>query len=160
MAKRRGRKRVIQKAKPTESKSVRQTESPERSDHLTITWRVSAFDWAGSWGETALAETNLTNLVRDFCHNLESMTWAEIYRASGGRRDGNNHHPIDIRRLSKTATDRLSHLRREDLESIVSLRINGTTRLYGIRDSRAFCALWFDPWHDDAKRAVCPVRQN
>ena len=49
-------------------------------------------------------------------------------------------------------------MRQEDIAEIISLRINARTRLYGIRDERAFKMLWYDPRHDRAKTAVCPAR--
>ena len=79
----------------------------------------------------------------------------------GGRRAGNNHHPINVEDLSKIAQKRLENIHKDDLvESIFSFRVDGTTRVYGIRDGRVFNVLWFDPWHGDAKKAVCPSKKR
>lgn len=153
-------KNIKQKVVVDAGKSVRQTQSPESSDRETIAWRISEFDWSGDWGEAALNGCDLNQLIRDWCHNFERQTWFEMMRASGGRANGTNHHAISIEHLSKKAQDRLSALRKDDLDSVFSFRIDGTRRLYGIKDRRAFCALWYDPWHDEPDKAVCPSRKK
>jgi len=47
----------------------------------------------------------------------------------------------------------------DDIDTIVSLRVNATIRLYGIRDGHALQILWYDPWHDSKDMAVYPVRK-
>ena len=47
----------------------------------------------------------------------------------------------------------------DDIDSIVSFRINATIRMYGIRDGRALRILWYDPWHDRRDRAVYSLRK-
>jgi hypothetical protein len=150
------KKQVRQSAQPFDGKSVRQSQNPEATDHQTVAWRISSFDWAGDWGDNALSGCDFKHLIRDWCHNFESQTWAELMRAAGGRAVGTNHHAIPIEGLSKIARKRLEDLKKDDLDSLFSFRIDGTTRLYGIRERRAFCALWYDPWHDDQDKAVCP----
>lgn len=84
------------------------------------------------------------------------MTWAELLNAAGGRSAGTNHHPLPLDDLSKTAQERLVALKLDDADSIFSLRLTATIRVYGIRDGRVFKALWYDKHHGDPKRAVCP----
>lgn len=155
MSKKRGKKKVGQSEHPSEGKAVGQAESPERTNHQFLAWRISRFDWDGPWGVKALDDDSLHHLIRGACHHFESMTWAELLRASGGKTKGNNHHYVPVKNLSKPAKDRLRDLQSDDLEELFSLRIDGTKRLYGVRDGRAFCALWYDPAH-----SICPSRKR
>lgn len=60
--------------------------------------------------------------------------------------------------MTKQARDRLIELHLEEYDTLYSFRLTGQLRVYGIRDSRAFEALWFDPWHGDNSRAVYPTK--
>ena len=97
--------------------------------------------------------SNIFPKLRDF----ESMTWAEILRASGGRSSGNNNHPVKTALLSQSAKSRLADLQQDDAEELFSLRLSGTERIYGIRDRRALKLLWYDRYHGDNSRAVVPI---
>ena len=161
MAKRNKRtKKVSQSARPSEGKQVRQSENPESSDRETVAWRISDFDWQGPWGDKALKDANLPDLVREWASNFEKQTWFELMSASGGKTLGTNHHRIEIEKLSKLAKDRLTALKKDDLDSVFSFRISSRARVYGIKDRRAFCALWYDPWHGDQKKAVCASKKR
>lgn len=79
------------------------------------------------------------------------MTWGELLQAAGGRSSGNNNHPISVADLANDAQRRLQELRLDDIDEVWSLRLSSTIRVIGIRDGRAFKALWFDRHH-----SVCP----
>ena len=86
--------------------------------------------------------------LRDF----ETMTWAQIKRAAGGRRYGTNHHSLSIADdLGDGATVRARELRL-GVDELFSLRLTGKRRLIGIRSGRHFKVLWYDPEHEVAKR--------
>jgi len=116
------------------------------SDNETMAWKFSIMDWDGPWGLDACRKVKLD--FRDFIinrlANFESMTWAELYRASGGRKQGNNHHPIKVEQLSKKAVRRLEEIMLDDVDEVVSISLGGRRRLFGIRDRRALKILWFD----------------
>ena len=79
----------------------------------------------------------------------ETQRWQQILI------DDNKHnHPIDIYKLNKVARDRLNELH-IDSESLISLRILATHRLYGYMEDSTFCALWFDDKHGDNESCVC-----
>jgi hypothetical protein len=162
MAKRRKNKRQPKQAQfPPPSKAVKQTEDPNNSDRQTVAWRISEFDYGGPWGDRALNGQDLQDIVRGWAHSFETQKWGDLLGASGGRKAGNNHHPIDVGDLSKSAQKRLEAIHKDDLvDSIFSFRVKGTTRIYGIRDGRVFNVLWFDPWHGDQKKAACPSKKR
>ena len=162
MAKNRRNKHKPKQAQhPLQSKAVKQSEDPTNSDRQTVAWRISEFDYGGPWGDTSLDGKNMQDLVRKWAHPFETQKWGDLLGAAGGRNKGNNHHPIDVQDLSKIAQARLVEIHKDDLvESIFSFRVSGTTRVYGIRDGRVFNVLWFDPWHGNAKKAVCPSKKR
>lgn len=153
----RNRHRPKQAQHPSKSARVRQTEDPSSFDKQTVAWRISEFDYGGPWGDEALDGQDLQELIRGWAHRFETQTWGALLTAAGGRKSGTNHHPIDVHKLSKQAQKRLEEIHKEDLvDSIFSFRVSGIVRVYGIRDGRVFNVLWFDPWHNDKKKAVCP----
>ncbi len=133
---------------------------PTLHDRETIVWALGIADLEGPWGwRTAAARvwwTEILPKLRDF----ESMTWAEIMRAAGGRTRGNNSHFVEVRSLTGQAKVRLVEIGQDDVSELFSLRLSSTVRIYGIRDRRALRLLWYDPHHGTNARAVYPVRQR
>ena len=86
------------------------------------------------------------------------MTWGELAKASGGRKQGNNHHFVKVEKLTKQAKDRLVELKQEDVSELFSLRLTALTRIYGVRNRRALKLLWYDKHHGTNERAVYPVK--
>ena len=141
-------------------KKIPSEASPEIFDNTTICWQLGKIDWDGPWGNSSTNDLNFKEFIKGWISNFETMTWAEIFKASGGRSRGNNHHPINVSKLSVTAKKRLKDIKQADIDSVVSLRIDSRKRLYGIRDGRAMQLLWYDPWHDKPSKAVCPTKRR
>jgi len=80
--------------------------------------------------------------------SFETMTWNEILRASGGRRSGNNSHEIERDKFKLSAQERLN-IRGVFSDTLFSLRLNGGTRIYGVREGRCLRVVFFDPHHKD-----------
>lgn len=80
---------------------------------------------------------------------LETQTWSEILV-----RDKKQNHSLGQHDLNKIAQDRLVS-RYIEAESLISLRITGTHRLYGYMDGRVFNILWYDDEHGDNSKCVC-----
>lgn len=139
--------------------SVRREFDPSGSDNQTVVWGISTFDLDGPWGLGALKEVDW-NAVLGHMRSFETMTWAEILRASGGRREGNNNHPIPVGELTTAAQKRITAIQLEDIETVFSLRCMATVRLYGIRDQRVCKLLWLDPWHGNNRKAVAPTKNG
>jgi hypothetical protein len=86
--------------------------------------------------------------VRSRLSDFETMTWAEIL-VEGKK----FHHAVSVEQLCKEARDRLNHLFRGniDVDELVSLRLSGKERVWGILDNGVLALLWWDPQHQ-----VCP----
>ena len=78
--------------------------------------------------------------------SLESMRWSEIL-VTGKKRN----HPIPISFLNKPARDRLSYLKLDDYDQVLSLGLSGKERIFGLWDNGIVRLLWWDPGHN-----VCP----
>lgn len=81
--------------------------------------------------------------------DFEKQTWAGILVDSKAL-----NHSIRTEDLNKVACDRLIEKHIEG-ESLISLRLNGTHRLYGYMQNSAFCILWYDVDHGDNAGCVC-----
>lgn len=139
----------------------RQNVSPTSYLAETPVWRFSQFDWEGPWGLTALNGCSWYKHISQHLAGFETMAWREILSASGGKREGNgtNSHPIPVPNLSPGAQGRLNDLRIK-AESVFSLRLEACVRIYGLQEGRVLKMLWFDPFHDNKDRAVCPSTRN
>ncbi|HEX4964205.1 MAG TPA: hypothetical protein VF173_25490 [Thermoanaerobaculia bacterium] len=98
-----------------------------------------------SFGWHRLAPAKAIQL-REKLANFESMTWHEILTDAKKR-----NHAIPIEDLCKEAQDRLEEVGLGDLDELVSLRLSGTERVWGMRDANVLVLVWWDPDH-----AVCP----
>jgi hypothetical protein len=136
-------------------KVIREKENPDNYLKLTPVWRFSDFDWEGPFGLAACAECSdkLMNHIQAHLSSFETMTWAEIMRASGGRAHGNNSHPIARDKFTKSAKHRLDE-RKIFADSLFSLRLDAGTRLYGVRDGHCLRIVFFDPFHKDDNRCA------
>ena len=133
---------------------------PSQHDTETVVWRFSVLDEDGDWGWRSVAGKHWWKTIFPKMQGFETMTWAELMRASGGRKRGNNHHSVQVAKLTKQAKQRLDQILQEDTTELFSLRLDSTTRIYGIRDGRALKLLWFDPFHGTNSQAVYPVRKR
>jgi hypothetical protein len=83
---------------------------------------------------------------------LESQTWEEILLKSKMQ-----NHSIDTAKLNKIAQDRLAE-KYIEAESLISLRLSGTHRIYGYMTESVFNILWYDDDHGDNESCVCKSR--
>jgi hypothetical protein len=75
---------------------------------------------------------------------FESVTWAEI--------EGRQNHAVEVSSLIPAAQNRLVEIGQDDVDTLFSLRINGPSRVWGIRAQHVLKLLWWDPNH-----AICPT---
>ena len=88
-------------------------------------------------------EKNKLGEIRNKLADFESMTWHEIL--------GKNSHLIPVSGICKAARDRLELLKQDDIDELLSLRLSGKQRIWGILEDQALKVLWWDPEH-----LVCP----
>jgi hypothetical protein len=84
------------------------------------------------------------NSIREKLGHLESRTWGEILNSK-------HNHNVSVDKLSKGARDRLAELKQHDIEELLSLRLSGAERIWGILAEGVGTILWWDPNH-----RVCP----
>jgi hypothetical protein len=137
--------KVSEQVDPHKQVKVPHVESVEKQ---TPAWQFHRVDRDHEkWGWNRLGAEGLWELLHGKLADFESMTWAEIQRAAGGRSHGNNSHFVEVKDCCKEARDRLLDLRMDDTDEVFSLRLTGTLRLYGIRDGRVLRFIWHDPEH-------------
>jgi len=133
---------------PQSGKSVRFNAAPESTDGQSPAWQFHKRDKDHTkWGWSKLSAEDFQGILHTHLCQFETMTWAEILKASGGRTHGTNHHNIELSRCSKEAQKRLQELKSDDVDELFSLRINATTRLFGIKEGRVLRFIWHDPDH-------------
>jgi hypothetical protein len=139
-----------------ESGRIKTGGDPDSFDAQTIAWQFHRLDYPHSdWGWEKLKAVDWKGILRHL-RDFEGLTWANIQSQSGGRRHGSNSHSLEISELSKGAQQRLLELGLDEYDSVFSLRINNTLRLYGLRDGRVLQLVWHDP-HHGGKRGACPT---
>lgn len=141
-------KEIKQKAQPR-GKEIKQGGNPERYYHQKPVWAFSHSDecnWA--FTKAHIKERIWTDIFPKL-KEWESLTWNCILVE---RKKQN--HSIDVTSLNTAAQKRLEEMKIE-AESLVSLRLNGTFRLYGYMTGHVFNILWFDDNHGDNSTCVC-----
>jgi len=141
-------KKVIQSQSP-KGKIILDGGNPNQYYSSHPSWNFSSCD-KKKWSIWA-TETKDIFWSEIFPHlqSWEGMTWSEILVAAKKQ-----NHTLDSKNLSKSATDRLSELYVE-ADSLISLRMTGTHRLYGFMSGSAFNILWVDLDHGDNENCVC-----
>ncbi len=110
---------------------------------LPLCWRYSSADKNGPWAWTALTDPAKYKKVQELLHEFEGLNWQQIIETGS--------HPIQQNSLSKGAQDRLAALKLDDLEEMMSFRLEGAMRVFCIRDKNLMHVFWYDPEHE-----VCP----
>lgn len=86
--------------------------------------------------------------------DFESMTWSDILIAAKKQ-----NHSISVSDLHADAQKYLAQ-RRVESESIVSLRLGGRKRIYGMLIGSTFNIIWYDEEHGDNSRCVCRSKKE
>ncbi|MHB1313947.1 MAG: hypothetical protein ACYCX2_00505 [Christensenellales bacterium] len=79
--------------------------------------------------------------------SFERQTWGEIV---GPKKD---NHFVKVCNLNKCAKDRLKELNINE-DELLSLRIEGKIRIYGLRPKATLFILWYDDNHGDNNTCV------
>lgn len=91
-------------------------------------------------------------VIREKLGQFETRTWADILVVAKKQ-----NHSVAIDGLCKEAQARLNEMFKGnvDIDSLVSLRLSGRERVWGILDQGVLAVLWWDPEH-----AVCPALRD
>lgn len=80
--------------------------------------------------------------IRSKLASLEDSTWNDILLTSKKQ-----NHRIPIGDLEDDAQRRLRELHLDDVDEVISLRLSGKERVFGICYDVALTLLWWDPEH-------------
>ena len=141
-------KKVRRQYEPNE-KQVRRTEDPDSYFPFNPSWNFNNADterWA--FTQDAVGDRFWTEILPRL-RGLETQTWRQILVIASKQ-----NHSIDVEHLNKVARDRLDE-RNIEAESIMSLRVTATHRLYGYMVGSVFNLLWYDDNHGDNDTCVC-----
>ena len=145
------------------NQEARAKENPENFDRQTPAWQFHLIDKDHPrWGFSQLLPEKLLKLIQENLFNFETMTWAQIKSASGGKGKGKgtNNHSCPLEGFCDEAKNRLRKIRHDDIsDDLFSLRIDAGTRLYGFKEGRTLKLIWYDP-HHKTKKAACPTKEN
>lgn len=125
------------------SKSPAIAPSYESPLQLRPAWRIELLEKNGPYGWETIKGVLLWNTILPKLQNFETMTWGEIL--------GSQNHEVQVSSLCSEAQKRLKMLKLDDIEHLVSLRLSGKMRIWGLKKHRVLRILWWDPKHQ-----VCP----
>lgn len=85
----------------------------------------------------------------DRLRQLEAQSWNEIL--------GHHHHLIEVDQISKEAQKRLVDLKCDEIADgrVLSLRVTGGMRAFGVLYRNVCMLLWWDPEHE-----ICPSNRT
>jgi len=136
-------KRPQARINPDAIKRPRIAGNPESYHRRAPSWRIARVELVDPFGWHTL-DANTLAYVRTKLAEFEGRTWGEILNSK-------HHHNVAVADLCKSARDRLEELRQYDLEEVLSLRLSGLERVWGILAEGVCTILWWDPEHK-----VCP----
>ena len=143
------KKKVSQKEIPSNERRIVQKKEPESYYDKNPSWNFHTCDnemWSFSKEN---AGDYIWSEIIPHLKGLESQTWNEIFLLAKKQ-----NHSISCLTLNPIAQKRLSE-KYIEAESLCSLRLNGTHRIYGYMNGSVFNILWFDPCHGDNDKCVC-----
>jgi len=137
-------KKKIKRKNQEPKKRMGQLTQLESGENEKICWSFSILDYDGAhgWGEVSFG--NHKEKIFDKLASFETMSWAEI------KKNKKNNHSISKENLIPSMQKRLIELEQDDIDELFSLRLDGTKRVFGVRDRRVLKLLWWDPDH-----AIC-----
>ena len=101
----------------------------------TPSWRISKLDMLHPFGWQNVDAAKLTE-IRTKLAQFESMTWNEILVDSKRQ-----NHSVAVWKLRKEAQERLGAIGLGDTEEVVSLRLSGRERVWGLRQGAVLLIL-------------------
>jgi hypothetical protein len=145
MPKRRKRPRI--KKPPRPEKKPRGAEKAEKANIEEVCWHLRIIDKDGPFGWDNVDHKDTIWEIIEKLSNFEKLKWPEILNR--------NNHSIQVAQLCSEAKRRLQEIEQDDIDELISFRLDGRKRLWGIRHLNVLKILWWDPNH-----LVCPSRQK
>lgn len=139
------RKRPSIRDEPRTERSPRIRREPQTSFDGTPSWRLSRLEMHDPYGWHKL-DRETAVFVLGKLKEFESMTMRELLM--DGRKQ---NHNIEVYKLCREAQRRLQELQLDDIEQVLSLRLGGRQRVWGIMQATVISLLWWDPEHE-----ICP----
>ncbi len=109
-------------------------------DQAKVEWCFSMFDHY-EWHDSRYNDDCFLDIAKHL-RDYQGLTWADVKRKD---------HPVARNRIIGEAQQRLEYLNQEDVDALWRLKFTNRQRLWGIRDTKIFRVLWWDPQHK-----VCP----
>lgn len=103
--------------------------------------QVNPFGWHVLDAETL-------DYVRGKLGEFEKRTWGDILNSR-------HNHNVDVKDLCKDARDRLTAMRQYDIPEVLSIRLSGTERVWGMLSEGVCTLFWWDPQH-----RICPSMRD
>lgn len=148
------RSKIVKQRQTPDSRVAKTTKDPDKYYDEKPAWNfVNADQTNWSFTQENVGDLIWTEIL-PFLKSLERMTWKEILLINKS-----NNHSIDISKLNKIARNRLTEKFIEE-NSIISLRISATHRLYGYMINNVFNLLWYDNNHGDNETCVCRSKKK
>lgn len=133
--------------KPTFSKFVGIDKTPkivvprDSCYPLRPAWRVCLMEMVDPFGWHEVDGDKL-KVLRSQLAGIEGNTWGDLLV-----RDGKHNHFIPVEKICPQAKARLEALHLDDTDALLSLRVGGTERVWGILELNVLKILWWDPLH-------------
>jgi hypothetical protein len=132
---------------PSVGKKPKTVEDADAYLRLYPAWRISRLHFHDPYGWHVLDEASISR-IRERLSHLESMTWSEILVKAE-----KYNHLVEVTQLCSAARTYLTERSIEDIDEVLSLRLTGRERIWGILDRGVVDLLWWDPNHE-----ICPSR--
>lgn len=132
---------------PKTDKIPRVREQVHRIGEMYISWHLRILDTDGNWSWKDIDKETVWKEIHSKLSEIERKTWNEILVKEKTR-----NHTVPISEICIEAQNRLRKIRQHDIDNLISLRLSGKKRVWGIRAESIFKILWWDPNH-----TVCPV---
>lgn len=135
------------KPKSNFSPTANITKDPKLSSNPDVyydrnpSWRISRIELSDPYGWHELDFVTVIH-IKGKLSNFETMTWREILLDAKKQ-----NHFISVDKLSKKAQDRLIETNQDDVEELLSLRLGGKERIWGVLEQGTLNLLWWDPNH-------------
>jgi hypothetical protein len=140
------KKKLNKQREPSSKKTVN---IPQRESFYdkNPSWSFSRCDFTHPlWGMDNHQDT-LSHIIH-FMAETEKIRWSEIFTTTAGKSRGTRNHPVNVDEIIKTAQERWREMKLDEYDTLHSLRLSSTGRLWGIMQNGVFFIIWYDPEHE------------